>query len=82
MPSSSVDLTKLTDYHEELLLLLSTARKLAATQIRRAQVKYKKYHDKKAKLNTLKVGEWVLVRLPHEESGRMRKLSRLWYGPF
>ena len=40
------------------------AREVAALYIRRAQVKYKKFHDKKAKLSTFKIGEWVLVRFP------------------
>ena len=50
--------------------------------IRKAQAKYKKHHDKKAKLGTFKIGEWVLVRFPHEETERMRKLSGPWHGPF
>jgi len=63
-------------------LSLSSARTLAASQIQKAQSKYKKCYDKKTKLSTFKVGQWVLVRFPHEETGRMRKLSRPWHGPF
>jgi hypothetical protein len=29
-----------------------------------------------------KIGEWVLVKFPKEESGRNRKLSQPWHGPF
>ena len=69
-PPSLLEPTELSDYREELVLSLhpvSTARKLAASQIQKAQAKYKKHHDKKAKLATFKIGEWVLVRFPHEE---------------
>ena len=81
-PPSQLEPTDITGYHEELTLSLSTARKLAALQIQKAQAKYKKCHDKKAKISTFKIGEWVLVKFPHEETGRMRKLSRPWHGPF
>ena len=30
----------------------------------------------------LRVGDWILIRFPHEETGANRKLSRPWYGPF
>ena len=29
-----------------------------------------------------KVGNWVFVRFPEEETGKIRKMSRPWYGPF
>ena len=28
------------------------------------------------------IGDWVLVKFPAEEPGRMRKLSRPWHGPY
>ena len=28
----------------------------------------------------LKVGSWVMVYFPHEETGKVRKLSRPWHG--
>ena len=79
---NSLNPTEVSDYREELMLSLSSARTLAASQIQKAQSKYKKCYDKKTKLSTFKVGQWVLVRFPHEETGRMRKLSRPWHGPF
>ena len=30
----------------------------------------------------LKVGDWVLIHFPQEETGRQRKLSRPWHGPY
>ena len=64
IPPSLLELTELNDYSEELLLSLSVAREVVALHIGGAQVKYKKFHDKKAKLSTFKIGEWVLVRFP------------------
>ena len=61
---------------------MSPARTFAASQIQKVQFKYKKCYDRKAKPSKFKIGEWVLVRFPHEETGRMRKLSRAWHGPF
>ena len=29
-----------------------------------------------------RVGDWILVRFPQDESGRWRKLSRPWHGPY
>ena len=82
LPPGSLDPTDVTDYREELALSFSSARTLAASQIQKVQSKYKKFYDRKAKPIKLKIGEWVLVRFPHEETGRMRELSRPWHGPF
>ena len=30
----------------------------------------------------VKIGNWVLVRFPSEETGHQRKLSRPWHGPY
>ena len=70
------------DYREELLLSLSSARELALQNIEKAQRRYKHQYDKRASQPTYKVGEWVLVRFPQEESGHNRKLSRPWHGPY
>ena len=29
-----------------------------------------------------RVGDWILIRFPSEESGRNRKLSKPWHGPY
>ena len=47
-----------------------------------AQKRYKRQYNKKVKPVTYQVDEWVLVKFPAEESGRMRKLSRPWHGPY
>ena len=82
LPGNEVNPTDVSDYREELMTSLTSAREIAAKIIQRAQVRYKKQYDHKAKQPNLKLGDWVLVRFPQEETGRWRKLSRPWHGPY
>ena len=82
LPATKVHPTDVQDYKEELMLSLSSARQLAASSIQKAQVKYKEQYDRKTKETTFRVGDWILVRFPQDESGRWRKLSRPWHGPY
>ena len=82
LPPSSVKPVAVEDYREELVLMLGEARKQAAISIQRAQQRYKKYYDQHSRDSTIRVGDWVLVRFPQEESGRLRKLSRPRHGPY
>ena len=82
LPTHVVEATEVTDYHEELVLSLSTARRLAAESIQAAQAKYKRSYDRHSREIDYQLGDWVLIRFPQEESGRMRKLSRPWHGPY
>lgn len=70
----------MSDYREKVVLLLSTARQMAADPIRTVQAQYKKMYERWE--THYKVGDWVLVKFPPENTGRMRKLSRPWYGPY
>ena len=70
------------DYRQELIMSLSSARELAAKSIQAAQRKYKRQFDKKARPTSFKIGGWVLVLFPHELTGKNRKLSRPWHGPY
>ena len=81
LPPTEIEPTDLVDYREELTVSLSSARELAAQVIRQAQ-KYKRNYDKKAACRDYRIGEWVLVKFPADETGKMRKLSRPWHGPY
>lgn len=48
LPVDPVGPTDVTDYREELIVSLSSAREIAATNIRAAQRRYKQQYDKKA----------------------------------
>ena len=65
-----------------LMITLSSARELAAGNIQRAQRRYKEQYDRGTRSPDLRVGEWVFVRFPQDETGRFRKLSRPWHGPY
>ena len=82
LPSSPSPAVALEDYREELVVSLSSARNLAAEMIQKAQTRYKLYYDKQARGTQIRIGAWVLVHFPHEESGRNRKLSKPWHGPY
>ena len=64
------------------MLSLSSAQQLANETIQEAQRKYKAQFDRKAQPDRFRIGEWVLIKFPHEESGKNRKLSRPWHGPY
>ncbi len=82
LPLSPLEPCDVEDYREELVLSLSSARELAAQAIQQAQRKYKALYDRKASERRYRVGDWVLVKFPQEESGKQRKLSRPWHGPY
>jgi len=82
LPTESIEYTDISDYQEELVLSLSSARELAASNIKAAQKCYKRQYDKHAASSQYRVGDLVLIRFPHEETGKQRKLSRPWHGPY
>ena len=64
------------------MLTFSSARQTALECIRKAQRRYKAQYNGKSDAYQYKVGQWILIRFPSEESGRLRKLSRPWHGPY
>ena len=82
LPTEPTEYGDILEYREELTLSLSSARELAASNIKTAQKKYKEQYDKRANPICYKPGGLVLVRFPQEESGKNRKLSRPWHGPY
>ena len=82
LPDSTLEPSDVSDYQEELILSLSSARELAATNIREEQKRSKERYDKRSVVKEYKIGDWVLIRFPHEETGKKRKLSKPWHGPY
>ena len=81
-PTQSEPIEEFTDYRQELVLSLSSARAQATKSIRKAQKHYKAHYDKKQYQVELKLGDWVLVYFPKDEVGRNRILFRPWHGPY
>ena len=82
LPSSPLEPTTVETYREQVILNLSTARELAVKTLQKHQQKSKARYDQKAVNRQYRVGDWVLVKFPREESGKNRKLSRPWHGPY
>ena len=74
--------TTIEDYREELVVTLTSARDTALESIHKAQRRYKGSYDRKSDHYTYHIGDWVMIRFPSEETGRLRKLSRPWHGPY
>ena len=74
--------TTIEDYREELMLSLGSARELAIKTIEESQKRYKTNYDRHAKDVHFRVGDWVLVYFPQDDSGKTRKLSKPWHGPY
>ena len=82
LPPKSPNVTEITDYREELVLNLSSARALAAKAISKAQKNQKAHYDRHTTISKLRVGDWILIYFPQDETGKHRKLSRPWHGPY
>ena len=79
LPPDGAQPRAVADYRQELIESLSTARQTTLHSISRSQKKYKKQYDHKSDSYQYRVGDWVLIRYPSEETGR---LSRPWHGPY
>ena len=75
-------LIDLDDYKSELVQGLSSAWKTAAECIESAQKHQKTVYDRKAKTVGYRVGDRVLVHMPHESTGKAAKLARPYFGPY
>ena len=82
LPTEDVHPTDVEDYKEELMLSLSSARQLAASCVQKVQRRYENQYDRRTREKPLRVGSWVFIHFPQDESGRWRKLSRPWHGPY
>ena len=82
LPPDPVHPGDLEDYREELIASLSSARELAVSSIQEAQRNYKRQYDKTSRVTNYQIGDWVFVKFPSEETGKNRKMSRPWRGPF
>lgn len=82
LPADPLCLRDVTGYCEELILSMSSARELAATNVQAAQWRYKQQYDKTAQSAGYQVSHWVLVRFPAQETVKKRKLFEPWHGSY
>ena len=74
LPPTPMEPVDVSDYREELIVALSNARDLASEAIQAAQQKYKKNYDRKTAVREYRIGDWVLICFPQEETRAKRKL--------
>ena len=82
LPPKSLRATEISDYREELVTTLSSARALALKFNQKSQRQYKHQQDKEATTPKFSIGDWVLVYFPQDETGKDWKLSHSWHGPY
>ena len=83
LPPTPIQPDTVENYREELILSLSSARELACKTLAKSQKKSKEwYDDHKAAPRSFRLGDWVSIKFPREESGKNRKLSHPWHGPY
>ena len=80
--ANNTPLTNIMDCREELIFTLSSTRETAFESIQKAQQRYKTSYDRNSDNHSYRVGDWVLIRFPSEETGKFRKLSQPWHGPY
>ncbi len=69
-------------YREQLVYTLASSRQLAEETTRRTQTRCKTNFDRRARQREYRVGDWVMVKFPQEEQGKLRKLSHPWHKPY
>ena len=82
LPPKPLKAANVSDYREQMMLTLSSARSLAKEVNRGSQRRYKAQHDRSARDFKIRVGDWVLVYFAQDETGKTRKLSQPWHGPY
>ena len=60
LPPNPVEAADISDYREELVLSLSSARQLASSVLQKAQ-KYKDSYDHHSHPRNYQVGDWIMI---------------------
>ena len=75
LPPEPIEYTDISGYQEKLVLSLSSARELASDS---SELLY----DKNAVPSKHQVGDLILIRFSHKETGKQREFSRPWHGSY
>ena len=70
------------DYRTKPVTGLTEAWKIAKSNIGKAQRRQKIHYDKKAREVKYQIGDRVMVYMPHEDTGKLRKLALPYHGPY
>ena len=72
----------LDDYRTALVTGLTESWKNAKQNIARVQKHQKQFYDRSSKAPNYQTGDRVMVYMPSENSGKLRKLALPYYGPY
>ena len=81
-PPQTRQVLDIDDYRSELTTGFSEAWKLAQENVRKAQQKQKRHHDRRAKEPKLRKGDRVFVYMPAAKCGKAHKFARPFSGPY
>lgn len=81
-PPQTRQVLDIDDYRSELTTGFSEAWKLAQENVRKAQQKQKRHHDRRAKEPKLRKGDRVFVYMPAAKRGKAHKFARPFSGPY
>ena len=81
-PPQTRQVLDIDDYRSELTTGFSEAWKLAQENVRKAQQKQKRHHDRCAKEPKLRKGDRVFVYMPAAKRGKAHKFARPFSGPY
>ena len=77
------DLSSSIMHHRETIVSkITIAQEVARENIGRAQSQMKEYHDRRAAIPNLNVGDRVWMYTPAVPKGLTKKLRHLWHGPY
>ena len=77
LPPKSLRTTEVSDYQEEMVITLSSARALALKSNQKSQQKYKKQYNERASIPKFCVGDWILVYFPHCDKIKLEIISAM-----
>lgn len=80
LPTEPIVPCNMEEYRKELIHSLSSAGEIAVSCMESEQKKSKIQLQCNPK--EFKLGDWVFVDFPVEETGKKRKLSKPWHGPY
>jgi len=66
----------------QLMHGLTEAWESAKSNIKKSKQKQKLQYDKETRDVKCKVGDCVMVYMPHEDTGKLRKLALPYHGPY
>ena len=82
LPFNPLRSIEISNYREEMVIILSTARALTIKCNHKSQCQCKQQNDNKATTQIFHIGDWVLAYFPQDETGKHWLFTQPWHGPY